>query len=267
MADLVGADKAPRPTVARVLVEAVSWRGFLGATVLYCSSSVIGRIAGHRIPLWATRRWSDSVVRRTGIVMEAEGLDKVAPAAPCIIAVNHCSQLDIPVVGSVLSVIDYRWVFKRELFRVPFIGWHLWAAGHVAVDRKKGGNFDRLNAQIDEVFAGGHSVVFFPEGTRSRDGAMRPFKSGAFIAAVRTGKPVLPVVLEGTEFLLEKGSIAFPRGRKTVRVRVLDPVPAPDPGEDFDGAVQDLTAQVRGRMATVLSELRGAPGAAERPTL
>lgn len=267
MTDLVEADKPRRPKLSTVLVEAVSWRGFLGATVFYCSSSVIGRIAGHRIPLWATRHWSDSVVRRTGIELVADGVDKVAPSAPCIIVVNHCSQLDIPVVGSVLSAIDYRWVFKRELFRVPFIGWHLWAAGHIAVDRAKGGNFDQLNAKIDAVFEGGHSVVFFPEGTRSRDGALQPFKTGAFIAAVRTGRPVLPVVLEGTEFLLTKGSIAFPRGRKTVRARVLDPVPAPDPGDDFDGAVQALMASVRGRMVAELDTLRGAPGAAERPTL
>ena len=267
MTDLVEAKKPPRPKLSTVLVEAVSWRGFLAATVTYCTSSVIGRIAGERIPHWATRRWSDSVVRRTGIELLAEGVDKITPAAPCVIAVNHCSQLDIPVLGAVLSEIDYRWVFKRELFRVPFIGWHLWAAGHIAVDRKRGGNFEKMNAKVDAVFARKQSVLFFPEGTRSRDGALQKFHSGAFNTAVRTGNPVLPIVLEGTEHLLTKGSIAFPRGRKTVRVRVLDPVPAPEPGEDFAGAVQELMAQVRGRMVETLDELRGAPGAAERPTI
>ncbi|MEM6997151.1 MAG: lysophospholipid acyltransferase family protein [Myxococcota bacterium] len=246
--------------------EAAQWRGLITSAAAWCTASVIGRVGGEHISQVATRRFSESAMRRLGIDLVAEGVHKVAPAAPCVIVANHLSQLDIPVLGALLSDVEYRWVFKRELFRVPFVGWHLWAAGHIAVDRARGGNLTRMNAQIDEVFARGMSVMFFPEGTRSADGALARFRAGAFIAAVRAGVPVLPIVMDGTERLLKKGSMALPSGRNTVRVAVLDPV-APPPGNEPEARVAALSADVRQRMCAALDALRGSPGAAERPTI
>lgn len=262
-------DPAAKPTATQWLSAAVSWRRIVGLIMGATTVSTVGGLGGERVPQAVTRWWSDQVMRELGVELVAEGLDKAAAASPCIIVVNHCSQLDIPVVGAVLEV-DYRWVAKKELFHIAFIGWHLSACGHIPVDRQKGGNFDRMNAKIDSVLGRGLSVLFFPEGTRSRSGAMKPFHSGAFNVAVRTGVPILPVVVDGTERLLEKGSIRYPgRGAKRVQVRVLDPIEAapPQPGQSFTDRVARLKERTRNSMVTALDELRGTPGAALRPTV
>ena len=261
-------ERAPKHSAAEWAAAVVSWRRLLGLTMGASTVSVLGRIGGERVPQGVTRWWSDQVVRGLGIELVADGLDRAAAAAPCIIVANHCSQLDIPVVGAVLE-IDYRWVAKKELFRLPFVGWHLTACGHIPVNRQKGGNFDRMIAQIDAVLERGLSVLFFPEGTRSQDGAMKSFRSGAFNVAVRTGVPVLPVVIDGTERLLEKGSIRYPgRGAKRVQVRVLEAIAPPEPaaGQRFEDRVAALKKQTRDAMIATLDELRGAEGAALRPT-
>ncbi|MCA9708008.1 MAG: 1-acyl-sn-glycerol-3-phosphate acyltransferase, partial [Myxococcales bacterium] len=234
----------------------MSWRRFIGLCLVWCPSSVVTRaLTGPKLPQTIMRRWCEGIVRDVGIEIVAEGLEKIA-GRPSVIVANHCSLLDIPVLGSVLD-IDYRWVAKRQLFRVPLVGWHLWACGHIAVDRAKGGNLSRMQEQIERVLEAGGSVVFFAEGTRSPDGALQPFRGGAFISAVAAGVPVLPIVLEGTEQLMVKGSLKFPRGsNKRVRVRVLDRIEAPpadDPRQRAD-ALRDLT---RARMVEALDALRG----------
>ncbi|MCA9653007.1 MAG: 1-acyl-sn-glycerol-3-phosphate acyltransferase, partial [Myxococcales bacterium] len=190
--------------------------------MVWCSSSVVARaLTGPKLSQTIMRKWCEGIVRDVGIEVVAEGLEKIA-GSPSIIVANHASLLDIPVAGSLLGDIDYRWVAKKQLFRLPLVGWHLWACGHIAVDRKSGGNLERMQQQVEQVLAQGASVLFFPEGTRSPDGALEQFRAGAFACAVRAGVPVLPIVLDGTEKLLTKGSLQFPRGsNKRVRVRVL----------------------------------------------
>ncbi len=245
---------------------AMSWRRFIGMSLVYCPTSVVARaLTGPRVPQGMLRHWCQNIVRQVEIDIAPEGLERVA-GEPSIIVANHASLLDIPVIGSQLR-LDYRWVAKRSLFRVPLIGWHLWACGHIAIDRKKGGNLERVQQQVEQVLAQGGSVLFFPEGTRSPDGALRAFKAGAFASAVRAGVPVLPIVADGTEKLLVKGSLRFPQGaHKRVRLRVLPRVPVP-PGDDDQARIDALRDEVRRRMVEALDDLRGHPGAAERPTL
>lgn len=244
----------------------LSWRRFIGRCLVYCPSSVVARaLTGPKLPQSIMRRWCQSIVRDVGIDIEAEGLERIR-GRPSVIVANHCSLLDIPVIGSLLDM-DYRWVAKKQLFRVPLVGWHLWACGHIPVDRGKGGNLERMQRQIEQVLSEGGSVVFFAEGTRSSDGAMQRFRAGAFIAAVEAGVPVLPIVVDGTEQLLVKGSLQFPRAtNKRVRVRVLDRVEAPAQGE-LRARAEQLRDRTRARMVEGLDALRGGPGRAEQPTL
>ncbi len=244
----------------------LSWRRFMGRCLVYCPSSVVARaLTGPRIPQQIMRRWCDGIVRDVGIEVDAEGLGTIG-TRPSVVVANHASLLDVPVLGSALD-IDYRWVAKQQLFRVPLVGWHLWACGHIAVDRNKGGNLHRMQEQVEQVLSAGGSVVFFPEGTRSPDGAMRDFRAGAFACAVKAEVPVLPVVLDGTEQLLTKGSLEFPRAaNKRVRLRVLDRIVAPAEGEPMERA-RVLREQTRRQMVDALDELRGGPGMAERATI
>lgn len=258
------------PRIGQTTRDVLSWRRFFGHTVVYCSTSVAARfVTGQKTSQRLMHGWCAGVVRQVGIDIVAEGLGRIEPGQPRVIVANHLSALDIPVIGTLLEAIDYRWVAKRSLFHMPFIGWHLWASGHIPVDRAKGGNLQRMQAQVRDVFAHGGSVLFFAEGTRSRDGALQRFKNGAFAVAVRENVPVQPLVLDGTERLMAKGSIAFPKaGEKRVRVRVLEPLaPSADDGRSFHARVADLRDRSRRVMVTALDQLRGTPGAAERPTV
>lgn len=260
----------PLHQVAEGARTVLSWRRFIALCLVYCPSSVVTRVlTGPALPQAIMRKWCEAIVDDVGIDVTAEGLDKITKR-PSIIVANHCSLLDIPVLGSQLDM-DYRWVAKKQLFQVPLVGWHLRACGHIAVDRGKGGNLERMQQQIERVLGDGGSVVFFPEGTRSSDGALQRFRAGAFITAVQAGAPVLPIVLDGTEQLLVKGSLKFPRGsNKRVRLRVLDRIEVPEGGagdEQVRARAERLRDQARARMVEGLDALRGGAGRAEQPTL
>ena len=243
----------------------LSWRRFIGLCLLWCPTSVAARaLTGPRLSQVIMKRWCEGIVRDVGIDIVAEDLHKLA-GLPSVIVANHASVLDIPVLGSLLGDIDYRWVAKQSLFRVPLVGWHLWACGHIPVDRSRGGNLSRMQERVERVLGQGGSVMFFPEGTRSPDGALKPFRGGAFISAVQAGVPVLPIALDGTHALMVKGSLEFPRGtHKRVRVRVLDRIEAPA-GGDTKVRAQALADEARRRMVAALDELRGGAGRSEQP--
>lgn len=242
----------------------LSWRRFIGLSLLWCPTSVVARaLTGPRLPQAIMRRWCEGIVRDVGIDIVAEDLHKLA-GPPSVIVANHASVLDIPVIGSLLGDLDYRWVAKKQLFSVPLVGWHLWACGHIPVDRARGGNLARMQERVEAVLGQGGSVVFFPEGTRSPDGALERFRGGAFISAAQAGVPVLPLVLDGTSSLMVKGSLELPRGtHRRVRVRVLDRIEPPTAG-DVEERAELLRHEARRRMVTALDELRGGPGRAEQ---
>jgi 1-acyl-sn-glycerol-3-phosphate acyltransferase len=248
--------------------QAWNLRGFARLTAGYCSLSVVVRpITGEQGPHRLMRRYFDAVIRELGIALVAEGTEKVAPTGPCIIAVNHNSLLDVPVVGTILP-IDYKWVSKKSIFYVPFVGWHLWAAGHIWVDRNRKDNMDRLSDEFHRVVGTGGSILMFPEGTRSPDGRLQKFKAGAFVTAVRENVPVLPIVLDGTERLLTKGELLMSHGvEKVVRLRVCDPIAPPPATESDERRVIRLRNATRRAMVEALDALRGAAGAAERPSV
>jgi 1-acyl-sn-glycerol-3-phosphate acyltransferase len=243
-------------------------RGFAGITAGYCSLSVLVRpITGEQGPHRLMRRYFDAVIRELRIELVAEGTEKIPRVGPCVIAVNHNSLLDVPVIGTVLP-IDYRWVAKKSLFYVPFIGWHLWVAGHIWIDRNRKDNMDRLTEQFHRVIARGGSILMFPEGTRSPDGRLQKFKSGAFVTAIRENVPVLPIALDGTERLLTKGELIMTHGvEKLVRLRVCDPIPPPPTGESDERRIIRMRNATRRAMVEALDALRGARGAAEQPTV
>jgi 1-acyl-sn-glycerol-3-phosphate acyltransferase len=152
------------------------------------------------------RKWCQSSARGLAFDIEVSGLENV-PGAPFVYCSNHQSILDILVLGAVLPA-DFKWAAKNSLMKIPFLGWHLRLAGHVPVDRTVGTRAAaQVIARFEEVLKAGKPLLIFPEGTRSEDGVIRPFKNGGFYAAVRAASPVVPVALEGTHRLMKKGAI------------------------------------------------------------
>ena len=129
--------------------------------------------------------------------LKIEGLENIRPGQHYVIVANHQSLLDILLVLAALPV-HYKFIAKKELFVWPFIGWHMGLAGYIPIDRNEPTGRKTAFLSAQRVLEQGVSVLFFPEGTRSPDGQIHPFKMGAFKAAKEAGVKVLPVVIDGT---------------------------------------------------------------------
>jgi 1-acyl-sn-glycerol-3-phosphate acyltransferase len=243
------------------------WGPFAAKTAYYgaisCSFGPLTK--DHRASQWAMREWCKSSVRGLEISVVVDGLENIPSDGAFVYAANHQSIVDIICLGSVLKH-DYRWAAKRSLFKTPFLGWHLTLAGHVPVDRQKGGRsaaavVDRFEAVLRE----GKPLLVFPEGTRTPDGGLQRFKNGGFSAAVSANVPVVPVALEGTFEMMKRGALdtgsisaakkatrdgtADETGR-TVRVRIGAPI-APKK----DGTKSERVSDLRTRAFVATSEL------------
>ncbi|RMG20375.1 MAG: 1-acyl-sn-glycerol-3-phosphate acyltransferase [Deltaproteobacteria bacterium] len=187
-----------------------------------------------------------------------EGREKWDDRRAYVVVANHLSLVDILVLFRLFK--HFKWVSKIENFRVPFIGWNMWLNRYIPLVRGDAASARKMLEACKEALAEGSSVMIFPEGTRSKDGRLRPFKSGAFRLALQCKVPILPIVIEGTGDALPKAGYIL-RGRHPIRVRILDPI---EP-EAFQGeTVESLTARVRQRFARELGEEAPAAGGTER---
>jgi 1-acyl-sn-glycerol-3-phosphate acyltransferase len=185
------------------------------------------------------REYARSLLRINRLSVRAEGLEHAAGIGPCVFVCNHQSWLDILAVLDVLPG-SLRFVAKQELGRVPLFGRALRAAGHIEIDRHNLTSAVAAYEAAARSIRGGLSAVVFAEGTRSRDGRLRPFKKGPFVLAVVAQVPVVPVCILGGYEALPRGSMRLRAVPMTVR---LGP-PIPTAGltyEDRDA----LAARVR----------------------
>ncbi len=187
-----------------------------------------------------------SVQRIMGVVPEIHGHERVDSRMPALYVMNHTSTIDM-WIGMWLCPYRGCGTAKKEIVRVPVFGLAYWASGHLLVDR---GNKDRAIASMkkvaDLVQAKGLSIWMWPEGTRSRDGVLRPFKKGFVHLALATGLPVVPVVAHNADQYW-KGTWAVTPGR--LQMEVLDPIPT----TGWSAAtIDEHLAEVRGAFARAL---------------
>ena len=154
--------------------------------------------------------------------VEVSGRSRI-PDGPCVLVANHLSLLDILVLFRLAT--PFTWVSKAENFRVPFVGWNMRLNRYIALKRGDRESVLRMLAQCEAALRDGTPVMMFPEGTRSHDGLLRPFKAGAFDLAQRTGLPVVPIVVRGTGDALPRRGFVL-HGRHEISLTVLDPVHA-----------------------------------------
>jgi 1-acyl-sn-glycerol-3-phosphate acyltransferase len=164
------------------------------------------------------RLWARLLCRLAGVRLTIEGLEHIDPQAHYIIAANHLSYMDTPVVLGHLPV-NFRFMAKAGLFKVPFLGTHLASAGHLPVvtDNPREG-IKALNEAAKLIAARRISVLIFPEGGRAATGEMKEFRDGAFFLAIKSGTPILPVALIGTYEMLPFGSGIMRPGPVTMRI-------------------------------------------------
>jgi 1-acyl-sn-glycerol-3-phosphate acyltransferase len=148
------------------------------------------------------RTWSWLILKTSGIRVRVEGLEHVKPGETTIYCVNHQSAMDIPVLFASLPV-QFRFVAKRSLFNLPFMGWHLRRSGHIPVDRDRPQQAMKSMKKVAQEIREGKSVLLFPEGHRSRNGQLLPFKAGSFYIAILAGVPIVPITVNGTPYVLK----------------------------------------------------------------
>jgi 1-acyl-sn-glycerol-3-phosphate acyltransferase len=166
--------------------------------------------------------WAWLVLRMGGISLNVEGLENIDARQQYIFMVNHQSNVDIPVIVQSLARFQLRWIAKKELLRVPFFGWAMWATKHITVDRSDSQDAVKSLQRAKEKLAAGISVVVFPEGTRSSNGKLLRFKKGGFMLAVQANTRIVPVTISGSRGLLPSGAWKLRSG--TIEVFVDEPV-------------------------------------------
>jgi 1-acyl-sn-glycerol-3-phosphate acyltransferase len=151
-----------------------------------------------RLYLWlAQRHWATQILWLAGVGLSVRGAENADWKRPYVIVANHQSQLDIPVLMAGLPG-PIRFLAKRSLFFIPLFGWSMWLAGFIPVDRGRSRRARASVRRAAERIRRGPSLVVFPEGTRSPTGEVQRFKSGAFVLAIRSGVPILPLAVRGT---------------------------------------------------------------------
>lgn len=149
--------------------------------------------------------------------LSVEGGEQIAPGQSYVIMANHQSGFDIFAVYGWMPV-DFRWVMKAELRRVPVLGYYCYKAGHIFIDRSDhNAAVESINSAKERIKEG-TSIMFFPEGTRSDNGQLMEFKKGAFIFALETGLPVLPVTISGTRNILPPGTMSLFPGQAKITI-------------------------------------------------
>lgn len=179
--------------------------------------------------IWANPFWK----------IELTGRENVRKGQPYIIISNHQSAFDIVLLYKLW--MHFKWVAKREIFRIPVIGWNLWLNKHIAIDRTSVRGARKMILEAQKNLEMGSSVLIFPEGTRSLDGAIKRFKEGAFVLAKKTNFPILPIVIDGSmEVFPKKGYVL--KGKQTFKMKILPEI-KPEVIEGLE--VEELTKHLQ----------------------
>jgi len=169
-----------------------------------------------------SRMWVTVVSRVMGLTFSIRGTEKIVPGTSYIVTPNHQSNVDI--LGLVLMLpFRYKWVLKKELVKIPLFGWCLARSGAICIDRSNPRQAVEQLREGSDRLANGWSVLIYPEGTRTTDGKLRTFKKGAFMMAVQTGIPILPVTSNGAFKIMPKTSLLFRPGH--IAITIGDPIP------------------------------------------
>ena len=228
----------------------------VAATVLFVASFIALVVCypfdKKRVVVHTLSKWITDVVFGLPIFMKREviGLENIDPKKAYVMVLNHNSMVDIMSIYNLPLV--FKWVSKKEVYRIPIVGQLLFAHGDIVINRASTKEAMQLvHTRGLEWLKKGACVSIFPEGTRSKDGEIHNFKSGAFILAKEAGVPILPIVLDGTNTMVRNGWLM--NWRNKITTRVLPPVSAEDV-QNRD--IKDVMAEVRENMVETLAEIR-----------
>ena len=227
-----------------IWILAVPWTVLMGTVSLFASLFDRRKMAGFR----CMQIWARGLLKLSSVTLQTIGFENIVKDRNYLIVSNHQSQVDIVALSAAIP-FKFGWMAKRELFRIPFLGWHMSRMGYVPIDRSSIKSSTSGLMMAANVLKNGASLVIFPEGSRSVDGKLKPFKDGAFFIAVESQVPILPITIRGTADILKKGSSKINKGGITITVSEIINV------ENFKHSDRDkLKEIVRGSIVSKIIE-------------
>jgi 1-acyl-sn-glycerol-3-phosphate acyltransferase len=199
------------------------------------------------------RLWSRLVLGVPGVRLNVVSRAELDPNRPYIFMCNHASMIDI-WAGFVGLPVSFRFIAKKQLARIPLFGWAMWAGRFIFIDRQNALAARRSIEEAARRIKAGQSVLIYPEGTRTRDGRLMPFKKGGFHLAIDSGTDIVPLAIDGTRVLMPRGAMLIRAGE--VRLQIGEPIPTAGLGP---GDRERLVKQVHARIAEMLGEPPPAP--------
>ncbi len=221
--------------VALFIIPATVWHGVFMMWAVHRKSPNASCICNER-----PRRWARTILRLSGVKVELENLEVIDADHPQVLVANHTSWYD---VLALVACIPGRFLFvaKKELESVPVFGPAVRSCGHIFIDRgDRNRAVESLGVARELLEKESPTIIMFPEGTRSADGRLKPFKKGAFVLAIQAGVEVVPAAIFGSREVMRKGSLLIRPG--TVRVRFGRPIPVAGMGVENRN---ELTQQAR----------------------
>lgn len=205
------------------------------------------RVVVHTLSKWIT----DTIFGLPPFMKrEVIGIENIDPKKAYVMTLNHNSMADIITIYNLPLV--FKWVSKKEVYRIPIVGRLLYAHGDIVINRASAKEAMQLvHERGKEWLAKGASVAIFPEGTRSKDGEIHNFKAGAFLLAKDSGAPILPIVLNNTNKMMRKGWLM--NWRNHITIKILPPISAEEVAER---TVKEVMADVHSSMTEALAEIR-----------
>lgn len=232
------------------LVNLVALAGVGIWTAILATTGVLFFWISPKMPYWITRTYGRGCCWLMGIQLRVHGLEKLKVLSDSktgvILAPNHESIFDIPVLNCL--PINAKWIAKKEVASLPFIGQAGRALGMYFVRRDQSGHDLNVMKEVEAGLKAGISIFIFPEGTRTRTGELLPFKKGAFRTAQNSGAPLIPIAIRGTRHIAPPGSLPAKRGHR-VDVRIGDPYSVP-PGPLTEKSLHEF----RERLIALLAE-------------
>ncbi|UCF84772.1 MAG: 1-acyl-sn-glycerol-3-phosphate acyltransferase [Desulfobacteraceae bacterium] len=197
------------------MIRFICLNGFIAIhTIIFCIWSYIialfdkeGRIIHH----YVAAPWARIILWVCGIKVRTEGRENIDARRPRIYMTNHQSYFDIFALLAFLPV-DFKFILKQELMKIPLLGFSMRRAGYIGIEREDPRKAVQSIIKAAERIKNGASVVIFPEGTRSIDGKLQPFKRGGFKLALRSGCDIVPVTISDSYRIVPKGSLKINKG-------------------------------------------------------
>ncbi len=201
----------------------ISWINLLCSTIILSTVAIIvsffdNKGSGAHL---VGRFWAGCHLKVSGIKVVVKGLEHLTNP-PYVFMCNHQSALDIYTLQAFLPY-SFKWIAKRQLFKIPFIGWAMGRTGYISIDREKPREALKTMEEAAQKIRNGMNIVIFPEGTRSVDGTLLPFKKGGFTLALRAMVPIVPIGIYGTSRLQPKGSF-IPKEKGIIYIHIGEPI-------------------------------------------